>query len=271
MAGQARASAQRAGDADVVAGGAVDRRALRKRGTLLVHGAETSAVAARADAASARRLRRINAVSATAFVLGGSLFALGAALAQGDVGGPRLAAAVYLVGGVFFTTGAYAALLQVANAPRGADPDGILRTPPWRWSSLEPGRLDWSSAVTLFVGTLFFAVSLTDALLGDLTAAQADRLVCSPEFVGCILFLASGHLALTEMHRDRPRGRRADLGWWIVVVNQLGSALFMVAAVAAFVRPASGDALAVGIANWGTLTGALCFAIAGVMQEFERP
>ena len=137
--------------------------------------------------------------------------------------------------------------------------------------ALEPGRLDWSSAFALFAGTLFFGVSLLDALIGDLSSAQVDRLVWSPEFVGCLLFLLSGHLALTEMHRDRPRGRRADLGWWIVVVNQLGSALFLVAAIAAFVRPASGDEIAVGIANWGTLSGALCFAIAGVMQEFERP
>ena len=248
----------------------IDLRALRKRG-LLVAGEGGPEVAGRADAPTASRLRRVNAVSATAFVLGGSLFALGAGLAQGDVGGPRLAAAVYLVGGVFFTTGAYAALLQVANAPRGADPDGILRTPPWRWWSLEPGRLDWSSAVTLFVGTLSFGASLFVALLGDLTIAQEHRLVWSPEVVGCVLFLVSGHLALTEMAHDRPRGRRTDLGWWIVVVNQLGSVLFMVAAVAAFVRPSSGDELAVGIANWGTLTGALCFAVAGVMQEFERP
>ena len=248
---------------------AMDRRAMRKRGVAaLAGGAEVAAVA---DAPTSTRLRRVNAVSATAFVLGGSLFAIGAALSQGDVGGPRLAAAVYLVGGFFFTTGAFAALLQVANAPRGADPDGILRTPPWRWWSLEPGRLDWSSAVTLFAGTLFFAVSLFGALLGDLTIAQTHRLVWSPEVVGCVLFLVSGHLALTEMRHDRPRGHRVDLGWWIVVVNQLGSVLFMAAAVAAFLRPSTGDELAVGVANWGTLTGALCFAVAGVMQEFERP
>ncbi len=217
------------------------------------------------------RLRRINAVSASAFVLGGSLFALGAALAQGDVGGPRLSAAVYLVGGVFFTTGAYAGLLLVANSPDGDDPDGILHTPPWRWWSLEPGRLDWSSAVTLFVGTLFFGVSLLDALIGDLSVTQVHRLVWSPEVVGCVLFLISGALALKGIDRDRRRGSRRGLGWWVVAVNQLGSALFMVAAVAAFVRPSTGDELAVGIANWGTLTGALCFAIAGAMQEFERP
>jgi hypothetical protein len=65
----------------------------------------------------------------------------------------------------------------------------------------------------------------------------------------------------------RPR----NLGWWIVAVNQIGSILFMVAAIASFVRPSSGEELAVGIANWGTVAGALCFAIAGAIQEFERP
>jgi hypothetical protein len=245
----------------------VDRRVLRKRGLLIAEG-ETKG---QADAVTRRRLVRINAVAATAFVIGGSLFCLGALLAQAHVGGPRLAGAVFLAGGVFFTTGGYASVLQVANAPRGADPDGVVRAERWRWWSTEPGRLDWASAVALFVGTLYFGASLLAALIGDLTTAQEHRLVWSPEFVGCVLFLLSGHLALTEMHRDRPRGRRADLGWWIVVVNQVGSALFMAAAVAAFVRPSTGDELAVGLANWATFAGAACFAVAGVMQEFERP
>lgn len=245
----------------------MDRRVLRKRGVLVTGGEEKG----RADSATTRRLTRINAVAATAFVIGGSLFCLGALLAQAHVGGPRLAAAVFMVGGVFFTTGGYASVLQVANAPRGADADGVVRAEPWRWWSTEPGRLDWASAVALFIGTLYFGVSLAVALFGDVTEAQQHRLVWAPEFVGCVLFLASGHLALTEMHRDRPSGHRADLGWWIVVVNQAGSVLFMASAVAAFVRPATGDELAVGVANWTCFAGAACFAIAGVMQEFERP
>lgn len=249
----------------------LDRRVLRKRGLVVAGGADPGEAKASADEGTKRRLRLINAVAATAFVIGGSLFYLGALLAQAHVGGPRLAAAVFMVGGVFFTTGGYASVLQVANAPRDVGTDGVVRAEPWRWWSTEPGRLDWASAVALFVGTLYFAASLAAALLGDLTTAQIHRLVWSPEFIGCVLFLLSGHLALTEMHRDRPRGRRADLGWWIVVVNQLGSALFMAAAVAAFVRPATGDELAVGIANWATFAGAACFAIAGLMQEFERP
>lgn len=175
-----------------------------------------------------------------------------------------------MVGGVFFTTGGYTSLLLVANAPRDAGTDGAAKA--WRWWSTEPGRLDWLSAVALFVGTLYFGASLLAALLGDLSTAQEHRLVWSPEIVGCVLFLLSGHLALTELRRNRPRGHRAEhLGWWIAVVNQAGSALFMVAAIAAFVRPSTGDELAVGIANWGTFTGAACFAIAGAMQEFEAP
>jgi hypothetical protein len=208
-----------------------------------------------------RRLRRTNTVAATAFVVGGSLFCIGALLAQADVGGPRLAAAVFAAGGVFFTTGGYSSVLLVANADAGK----------WRWWSNEPGRLEWASAVALFVGTLYFAASLLAALIGDLTTAQVDRLVWSPEIIGCVLFLLSGHLALIQLRRERRGGRRTDLGWWIAVVNQVGSALFMAAAIAAFARPSSGDELAVGVANWATFAGAACFAAAGVMQELERP
>jgi hypothetical protein len=195
------------------------------------------------------RRRTLNAVSATAFVIGGSLFAIGAALAQADVGGPRLVAGVYLAGGVFFSSGGAAGV----RLARGGPP------------------LEQLSALVLFVGTLVFAINLLDSLLGDLSAAQYDRLVWSPDMVGCALFLVSGHLAMVQISGTwLPCWRPRDPGWWIVAVNQLGSVLFMVAAVASFVR-AEGDMIAVGIANWGTLTGALCFAVAGVMQEFQRP
>src|SRR5690242_5183762 len=54
----------------------------------------------------ARRLRRANALAATAFLIGGSLFALGAALAQSGVDATTCAT-IYLVGGAFFSTGGY--------------------------------------------------------------------------------------------------------------------------------------------------------------------
>jgi hypothetical protein len=194
-------------------------------------------------------VRRVNALAATAFVIGGSLFALGAALAQADLGSPRLVAGVYLLGGAFFSVGGGASV----RLARGRPP------------------LEELSALVLFVGTLVFAINLVDSLLGDLSPAQYDRLVWSPDMVGCALFLVSGHLAMVQLSGSwLPCWRPRDLGWRIVAVNQLGSALFMVSAVASLVR-AEGDMIAVGIANWGTLSGALCFALAGVMQEFERP
>lgn len=249
---------------------ASDRRAMRKRGVLRDLGEELTGARARADAATLTRLRRVNAVSATAFVIGGSLFAIGATLAQGDVGGPLLAASVYLVGGVFFSTGGYAALLQVINGPREGT-DGSFAAGEWRWWASEPGRLEWLSALVLFVGTLVFAVNLVDSFLTELTPRQADRLIWSPDMVGCALFLVSGHLAMVEISGSwLPCWRPRSLDWQIVAVNQLGSILFMVSAVASFVH-SDGDLTAAGIANWGTLSGALCFAAGGFLQEFERP
>jgi hypothetical protein len=197
---------------------------------------------------SSRRSALVNAVAATAFLIGGSLFALGAALAQAGVD-PTACATIYLVGGAFFSTGGYASVVQVNAEP----------------------RLQRLSAVVLFAGTLVFAINLVDSFIEDLSPTAADRLVWSPDMVGCALFLVSGHLAMVGIGGGWRFWRRRDLGWWIVAVNQLGSVLFMVSAVASFVRPSTGDALATGIANWGTLTGALCFAIAGLMQEFEHP
>lgn len=179
-------------------------------------------------------------------------------------------ATIYLVGGVFFSTGGYTSVLQVVNEPSGglaaAEP-----APRWRWWSHEPRRLQWLSAVVLFAGTLVFAINLVDSFIDGLSPGVEDRLVWSPDMVGCALFLVSGHLAMVGIGGGWSFWRRRDLGWWIVAVNQLGSVLFMVSAVASFVQPSSGDALAFGVANWGTLTGALCFAAAGVMQEFEHP
>jgi hypothetical protein len=216
------------------------------------------------------RLKRVNAIAASAFAIGGSLFAIGALLAQADIGGPRLAATVYLAGGVFFSIGGYASVLLAANAPHRRAGGGFAAAERWRWWPRDPTRLDFSSAVVLFVGTLVFGFNLLNSMLGHLTPTQADRLVWSPDLVGCALFLIAGHLAMVEISGSWWRLRGEGLSWWIVVANQIGSILFMAAAVASFVR-ADGDMIAVAIANWGTFGGALCFALAGIAQESEPP
>ncbi len=132
-------------------------------------------------------------------------------------------------------------------------------------------RLDWLATFVLFAGTLAFAVSLIDAFLQGLSLHQENRLIWAPEMIGCILFLISGHLSMVEICHGPPCWRRRDLGWWIVAVNQLGSVLFMISALADFTRPETSGPVNLAVANWGTFAGAACFAIGGVMQAFERP
>ncbi|MFG2987688.1 hypothetical protein ACGFYQ_42135 [Streptomyces sp. NPDC048258] len=220
-----------------------ESRLARRRGALSVRGpGGTVGTSSAADAEALGRLRRLNAVASGAFVIGGALFALGAAVAQFGSGDAVESASVYFAGGLFFNIGGYASLLQALNAPRHSQGGGPLVTAGWRWWGYEPMRLDWLSTFVLFVGTLVFAVNLLDSFLQGLTVQQTNRLIWTPDVIGCVLFLVSGHLAFVEIcHRSRPCVRSRSLGWWGVAVNQFGSVLFMLSALAAFTRPATGS------------------------------
>ncbi|MFI1766614.1 hypothetical protein ACH41H_31800 [Streptomyces sp. NPDC020800] len=252
-----------------------ESRPARKRGTLSVRaeGASEGRVR-RADPVSLVRLGRLNSLAAVAFCVGGLLFALGAGFAQFGPGDSTTSASIYFAGGLFFNTGGYASLLQVINAPHRAD-HGALTASAWKWWSYEPYRIDWLSALVLFAGTLVFGVNLLDSFLRGLTVQETNRLIWAPDMIGCALFLISGHLAFGEICHGWPWPwpclHARSLGWWIVAINQLGSWLFLVSALAAFTRPATGSLVSIGIANWGTLAGALCFAAGGILQYFERP
>jgi hypothetical protein len=195
-------------------------------------------------------LVRLNAVAATAFILGGSLFALGAALAQLDIGSRATVNITYLVGGCFFSLGGYVSTLLVSRID---------------------DRLGWRSAVVLFVGTLLFAVSLIAAFAYGLTPRQSNGWIWLPDILGCVCFLVSGHLALLDVDDGRIRVRARLVGWWVVAVNQFGSILFFLAGMAAFTRPATSSELNAGLVNWGTCAGAVCFVIGGILQANDTP
>ena len=188
-----------------------------------------------AAATPARRQSLLNSIAAVAFTIGGSLFALGAALAELGSADPTASACIYFAGGLFFNTGGYATVLQAVNSPRGLEADGSPRYERWRWWSWEPERIEWVSAVFLFGGTLVFGINLLDSFLQGLTVKQQNRLIWAPDLVGCAMFLISGHLALAEVCHGGLCVRRQDLGWWIAALNQLGSYLFLVSALSAFI------------------------------------
>ena len=192
--------------------------------------------------------RSRNLVAAISFFLGGSLFAVGAFLAELGTTSLVTVNVTYLVGGFFFSLGGYVSILLAPGHERA-----------------------WRSAVVLFVGTLLFAVSLVAAFAEGLTPRQSNGWIWLPDILGCICFLVSGHLAMLEVGAGRVRVRPHLQDWWVVAVNQLGSVLFFLAGLAAFTRPATSRELDVALVNWGTFAGAVCFAIGGVIQAFDTP
>jgi len=247
-----------------------DSREARKRGYIevLVDGVVQRI---RTRPATAIRLIRVNAVAGLSFAVGGALFTLGAMLAQWSTASATTIDLVFLCGGFFFSTGGYTSIVQEINSPRSVDADGSLAETRWRWWAYEPMRPGWVSAFVLFVGTLAFAISLVDVFLSSLSTKQQDHLIWAPEMIGCVLFLVSGHVAIEEICHGRFRLMPRLLGWWVVSVNQLGSMLFFVSGLAAYVRPATDEVINSDLMNWGTGLGALCFSVAGVAQLFERP
>ena len=90
--------------------------------------------------------------------------------------------------------------------------------------------------------------------------------------VGCILFLVSGHIGIIEVCHGRLR-LDALLAWLVDRHRQPDRivAVHVASGLAAFVRPATGEVISVGLINWGTALGAACFSAAGLAQLFERP
>ena len=230
---------------------------------------EGSTQDAAARGSLSQRLIRLNLVAAVAFTVGGSLFALGAFFAQSGVGTLTTVNVTYLVGGFFFSLGGYASVVLAVNLT--TDQSEGARSAPMRWWGFLPHQRGWLSATVLFVGTLLFAVSLVAAFAQDLTPRQSNGWIWFPDIAGCVCFLVSGHLALLDVGNGHIGVRIGDIDWWVVAVNQFGSVLFFLAGIAAFVRPATSTELDAALVNWGTFTGAVCFAIGGVIQTFAKP
>ena len=193
--------------------------------------------------APSRRLSRDNALAGASFVLGGSLFSMGAFLAQ-----------------------------------NGAELTHGERHLPGRRGLLQPRRLavDRDHAAPSLGTTQRGGAVRRDAASSRSAWWRPSRGAHAAPVQR--LDLAPGHHSAASASSSRGTSRcstsaaaasvirAGDVGWWIVVINQLGSVLFFLAGVAAFVRPATEEAINVGLVNWGTFAGASCFAVAGIIQ-----
>jgi hypothetical protein len=200
------------------------------------------------------------------FILGSSLFALGAVPFYAEAVGLRWCAVTFFVGSLFFTS---AAFLQYR--------DGVDALPTvnhrqrhsfWVWA---PRNLGWLAGAVQLAGTLWFNWSTANALRVNLSAELTDHRVWRPDLIGSIAFLVSSSLALRDAGRRVIAGRPRPRTWKIGVINLVGSIAFGFSAVGAFVIPASGDIWNAELSNLGTLVGALCFLAGAILLLNPEP
>ncbi|MCB5275345.1 hypothetical protein BJG92_02893 [Arthrobacter sp. SO5] len=195
------------------------------------------------------------------FIIGSSLFALGAVPFYAEAVGLRLCTVTFFVGSLFFTC---AAFLQYREAVDALPAVGATRRHSrWVWA---PRNLGWLAGAIQLAGTLWFNWSTGNALRDNLNAALTEQRVWRPDALGSIAFLVASGVALRDAGRGAIAGRPKPRAWKIGVINVAGSVAFGISAVAAFVVPSSGDVWNAELSNLGTLVGALCFLAGAILM-----
>ena len=195
------------------------------------------------------------------FIIGSSLFALGAVPFYAEAVGLRLCAVTFFVGSLFFTS---AAFLQYREAVDALPALGAARRHSlWVWA---PKNLGWLAAAIQLAGTLWFNWSTGNALRLNLSSALTEQLVWRPDVLGSVAFLVASGVALRDAGRGASAGRPRPRAWKIGMINLAGSVAFGISAIAAFVIPSSGDVWNAELSNLGTLVGALCFLTGAILM-----
>lgn len=200
-------------------------------------------------------------------MVGSACFVLGSVPAYVDGVGQHADAWTFVVGAVFFTAASFAQLIQAQTpAMTAADARSQHVRAPARWWAWLPHERSWLAAATQLPGTICFNVSTIAALATYATVQAEDHHVWRPDVYGSTLFLISSAYAVAALDRSPFVHQLRTLPGAIAWLNMLGSILFGLSAIGAYVLPdgsAVDDVAAVG----GTLLGAACF-LAGAALMF---
>ncbi|WP_405149331.1 YrhK family protein [Nocardia salmonicida] len=200
------------------------------------------------------RLRR----EAWGFAIGSVFFAVGAVPFYADAVGAVVTNTTFFVGAIFFTLAAFIQLALSGRRPARRGSDRTVRS-------------DWWAAVVQFVGTLFFNLSTSAALISAVNENARVGSGWRPDARGSVCFLVASALAVVATtERDRlwdPKARTWRCTW----LNMVGSVFFGVSAVGAYIVPATSDFVSQLWANLGTFLGALCFLAAALLSRRDIP
>ena len=174
------------------------------------------------EQALTHRLRRVNLVSAVAFILGGSLFALGAVFAQLGVGTLTTVNITYLVGGFFSASVATHRSCSSSTQPAvGAS---------------RPRRTRCGGGATSHVSATGRArsccssehccsrsASWRPSLKGSLPASPTDGSGCPTCSCVCFLHLATSRCSMWARVMSRCTSMSSTGGWWRSTSSALSS------------------------------------------------
>jgi hypothetical protein len=196
------------------------------------------------------RLRR----ESWGFAIGSVFFMVGAVPFYASAVGSTMDDLTFFIGSLFFTA---AGFIQLSLSGR--------RVPRRRTNRAD--AFDWWAAAVQFVGTLFFNLSTIEALITAINSGTRLADGWRPDALGSVAFLISSAFAVVATtDRDTlwdPHARTWRCSW----LNMVGSVLFGISAVGAFVLPATTDLVSLFWANFGTFSGAVCFLLAAVLSR----
>jgi len=202
---------------------------------------------------------------AVLFAVGSLLFAVGAVPGYASAVGTRWDAWTFFIGSLFFTAASFLSYREAVDA--GPQPSHADRR---RFFVFQPHRIDWWATAVQLAGTVFFNLSTGNAVRVDLTASAAHQHVWRPDAIGSVCFLVASALAWFEVCHGWTGWQPRSWGWWITLLNLVGSVAFGVSAVAGYISPATGQLRNAERSNLGTLIGALCFLAGALLLLPER-
>jgi hypothetical protein len=202
---------------------------------------------------------------AVLFAVGSLLFALGSIPAYASAVGVRWDTVTYFIGSLFFTTASFLSYREAVDAaPKALNPAHR------RFFVYQPRRIDWWATAVQLVGTVYFNVSTGVAVGLNVSAQTAHQHEWRPDAIGSVCFLVSSVLAWYEVCHGWLAWRPRSWGWWITLLNLIGSIAFGISAVAGYINPVTGQVHNAGRADTQTLIGAVCFLIGAVLLLPER-
>lgn len=199
------------------------------------------------------------------FALGSILFLVPAVASLGS--SADWIGVAFFAGSIGFTSASLLQLVAASEVPHRGRPSHerrMLRPRAWL-----PQRIDWLAAAIQFPGTILFNVNTFDAMNHALSTHQVDVRVWGPDMIGSGCFLLASLLAFANSEQKWLSWRPRDIDWQIAAVNMLGSIAFGVSAIAAYVRPESGEILNDWLSNIGTAVGALFFLIGAILLPLQ--